>query len=333
MGASENRKRDDEFLCNVEGQRPIRLVREVQLNPGMDAQKNRNRLLIFIGLSILLHGIALTVLVFAPSTTHLAPPKAVFVDLNALPPTQVPRELEAERAKQVVESEATNEQADPKDAKYLGERNQVAKEQTKARTVDIFRKGGGTPSQAGNNSKNLSLKDLAPANVIKPPSAAEIDGFKQERKRVAETRPESGRPGTQAADNAGSANNDYLKDIKDGDRTMLSTKEFVYFGYYRRIRQQLEVAWTSRLRSTMMGYMGGGRALANDKNYITGVIVVLDRDGQITAVQLMQRSGAQDLDQAAVDAFNEAGPFPDPPKGLVDENGEIKIPWNFILQS
>ena len=36
---------------------------------------------------------------------------------------------------------------------------------------------------------------------------------------------------------------------------------------------------------------------------------------------------------AAVDAFNDAGPFPDPPAGLVDQNGQIQIPWDFILQS
>ncbi len=79
--------------------------------------------------------------------------------------------------------------------------------------------------------------------------------------------------------------------------------------------------------------MLGGRRLANDKNYITGVIVVLDRNGKITAVKVLQPSGARDLDDAAVGAFYEAGPFPDPPAGLIDKNGEIQIRWDFILQS
>lgn len=331
MGSSENRKRKESFYCTKEEQRPIRLVLEVHLNPGMDAQKNRNRLLIFIGLSVVLHTIFVTSLYFARSAAPLAPPKAVFVDLNALPPAQSPTMAE-EKARQVVESEESKDQSQPKDAKYLGERSQTAEVETKARNVDIFRKGG-NPSQAGNSGKNLSFKDLAPKKAVAPPTPAEMDGYKQERERVAKAETESGRPGNQQLNNDGSANNDYLKDVKDGDRTMLSTKEFVYFGYYRRIRERLEVAWNSRLRSTMESYMGGGRNLAQNQNYITGVVVVLDRTGQITAVQLQQRSGAKDLDQAAVDAFNEAGPFPDPPSGLVDENGEIKIPWNFILQS
>jgi TonB family protein len=324
MGILEKK---ENLFCNVEEQRPIRLVREVRLNPGMDAQKNRIRFLLFCGASLALHALLMLSLFLAPAPSELLPPKAVFVDLNALPPTQAQQK---DAPKQVVESEATKQQAEPKDAKYLGERNQVADQETKARNVDIFRQGGAA-TQAGNRGQGLSLKDLAPSKSLAPPTAAEIDGFQRERERVA--RAESARPGDRPTDNAGSANNDYLKDVKEGDRTMLSTKEFVYFGYYRRIRERLEVAWNSRLRSAMESYMVGGRNLAQNQNYVTGVVVVLDRNGQITAVQLMQKSGAKDLDQAAVDAFNEAGPFPDPPSGLVDENGEIKIPWNFILQS
>jgi protein TonB len=159
-----------------------------------------------------------------------------------------------------------------------------------------------------------------------------MDGYRQQqRQQLAQA--DQGSPGNQPLDNAGSASDDYLKDVKDGDKTLLNTKEFVYFSYYQRIRQQLEVAWNGRLRSVLESQMSGGRQLANDRDYVTGVVVVLDRTGQIIGVQLIQKSGARDLDQAAVDAFNEAGPFPDPPSGLVDAKGQIKITWNFVLQS
>ena len=114
---------------------------------------------------------------------------------------------------------------------------------------------------------------------------------------------------------------------------MLSTREFVYFGYYHRIRGQLEQAWNSNLRSVLSTYSLGGRQLASNRSYVTNLVVVLDRFGKITGVQVMNRSGVYDLDQAAVDAFNNAGPFPNPPAGLIDENGQIQIPWSFNLQS
>lgn len=295
----------------------------------MDAQKKRDRILIFLGLSLLAHVFAVTALYFVRSETpHV--PQAVFVDLNSLPPSVLAdMAREADKAKQIVETEQSNDLSTPDDAKFLGERNQKA-ENTKARQVDIFHKGGPSAPKAGQDGQNLALKDLAPRRPITPPTQQEMDGYRQKAERLAQ-RQAGGAPG--APGQEGSATNDFLRDVKEGDRTMLSTKEFVYFGYYRRIRQKLEVAWNSRLRSTLEGYVYGGRRLANDKDYVTGVVVVLDASGQITAVQVLQQSGAKDLDQAAVDAFNAAGPFPDPPSGLADENGEIKIPWSFILQS
>jgi len=50
-------------------------------------------------------------------------------------------------------------------------------------------------------------------------------------------------------------------------------------------------------------------------------------------VQVIGRSGIQDLDDAAVEAFKAAAPFPNPPKGIVDEDGTIRIRWDFILEA
>lgn len=302
------------------------------MSPGMDAQKRRDRLLLFIGASLLVHCLLLLGVYHAQVAQNFKiPDNTVFVDLNRAPPVQTAQEKEKQR--QIVESEIAD-QAVPKDTKYLGERDQSVEKESKAKQVESFRKGG-APAKAGSGGRpSIALKDLAPpsSKQIAPPTQAEIDGFReQEKKKLA--RHEHSNGGPQGAENAGSATNDYLKDVKDGDKTLLNTKEFVYFSYYRRIREKLEVAWNSKLRSTLGGYVYGGRHLATDRNYVTGVIVVLDRYGKITAVKVLQKSGAHDLDEAAVGAFNDAGPFPDPPTGLVDKNGRIEIRWDFVLQS
>ncbi len=304
---------------------------EVQVNPPrMDAEKLRKQILLFIGLSLVVHFGVLTGLYFTQLKNEYTPPEAVFVDLNAVPPQPMSAE-DREKAGQVVESEQVADSTPPKEAKYLGERDQTVQEETKAKEVDSFRKGG-APSRAGGGGKDLSLKNLAARQAFTPPSQAEIDGYKE---RLAKREEAASAPNGPMGENnkEGAASNDYLKDVKDGERTALSTKEFVYFSYFQRIRRQLEVAWNSRLRSTMETHMVGGRQLATDRDYITGVVVVLDRFGRVTGVQVMQRSGATALDDAAVDAFNQAGPFPNPPEGLIDQKGEIHIPWNFVLQS
>lgn len=300
---------------------------------GMEAKRNQKRILLFFGVSLLLHFLLLLAFYNANiSSQFKIPENTIFVDLDQMPP-QLPLAQEKKQPRQVVESEAA-EPVPPKDAKYLGERDQSVEKETKAKQVESFRKGG-APAKAGKGSdSSVAFKKLAPpsSKVIQPPSQAEIDGFREQQKQQV-ARQNSSNGGPAGAENPGSATNDYLKDVSESDKTLLNTKEFVYFSYYRRIRERLEVAWNSKLRSTLDTYVYGGRRLANDRNYVTGVIVVLDRFGKITAVKVLQRSGARDLDDAAVGAFNDAGPFPDPPTGLVDKNGQIQIRWDFILQS
>ena len=113
-----------------------------------------------------------------------------------------------------------------------------------------------------------------------------------------------------------SASNDYLKKIKDGDRTLLNTKEFIYYTYYHRIRKRLESSWTAELRSSIFRYIRNERRFLTGANYKTRLSVFLDRHGRIKAIKLLRGSGAIDLDEAAIEAFNRAGPFPNPPKGF-----------------
>jgi len=44
-------------------------------------------------------------------------------------------------------------------------------------------------------------------------------------------------------------------------------------------------------------------------------------------------SGIQDLDDAAIEAFKAAAPFPNPPKGVVENDGTVQIRWDFVLET
>ena len=218
--------------------------------PGMEAKLGRDRLLLFWALSLLLHFfIALTFYQTRMQREFKIPENTVFVDLDRTPPQLTPQEKERQR--QIVESESVASPSKPKDADYLGERDQSVEEQTRARQVDIFRKGGAASKAGSQGRQRMALKDLAPpgSKMVKAPTQAEIDGMRERQKQQTALADRSAE-GEQSAENPGSASNDYLKNVKDGDRTLLNTKEFVYFSYYRRIRERLEVAWNSKLRST-----------------------------------------------------------------------------------
>jgi TonB family protein len=132
--------------------------------------------------------------------------------------------------------------------------------------------------------------------------------------------------------NVGALPQDYVEGIKESDRTALNTREYLYFGYHQRIRQRLELEWTRMLREVLLKFYKGGRQLASDMEYTTRLLVTLNPQGEITRVKVQSMSGTQELDDVAVAAFNKAGPFPNPPKGLV-KNGEVEVPWELKLRS
>jgi protein TonB len=132
--------------------------------------------------------------------------------------------------------------------------------------------------------------------------------------------------------NIGAQPQDYVDGIKESDRTALDTREYLYFGYHQRIRQRLELEWTRMLRDVLMRFYRNGRTLASDTEYTTRLVVILNDKGEITRIKVLSVSGTQELDDVAVAAFNKAGPFPNPPKGLV-KNGEVEVPWELKLRS
>jgi len=130
-----------------------------------------------------------------------------------------------------------------------------------------------------------------------------------------------------------SSTNDYLKDIKPDMQTMLNTREFVYYTYYQRIRAQLRQYWEPSIREKVKRIFAQGRSIASTSDHITKVIIVLNQEGNLIKVQVVENSGVYDLDEAAVEAFKAAEPFPNPPKGMIEDDGTIKIRWDFILEA
>ncbi|HRK03447.1 MAG TPA: energy transducer TonB, partial [Oligoflexia bacterium] len=132
----------------------------------------------------------------------------------------------------------------------------------------------------------------------------------------------------------GSASSDYVRNAEQGAQTLLNTREYVYYSYYQRVRQQLEQFWEPNLRSRLKKFFAKGRTLASDKEHSTRLMVHLDKEGTITKIEVRDTSGLLELDQAAIDAFNKAGPFPNPPRGMLEaNNGAVTVEWEFVLRT
>ncbi len=261
--------------------------------------------------------------------------------------------------KQVVETEkADNDKIDPK-AKYLSEHNQSADKQTRAKQIDDFRKQQGTggkglvtkkeeyipptgekAGEKADEGKQADNGDGKPDTLAPDEdSLVQADAGKGEKKEKAgggvkrDWKTLSLKDLSVNGDGAATAaSDDDLRDVQQGDRTILSTREFRYFSYYNRIKELLRQYWKPNVERQIARLWGKGKQV-NDDELVTRVLVLLDGEGKIQKISRIATSGISEIDEAAVEAFQRAGPFPNPPKGIVEDDGFVRIRWDFILKT
>lgn len=262
--------------------------------------------------------------------------------------------------RQIVANELNGKKERPVNSKFAGEADQTFDRQTIAARNGAFKAAGLGTKTGAEGLKSESLAEVAPpvktANKAKPAApktltlsdlgSVQISKIAEEEKAIAEARQEmikkiaaEGRKTAGLGNERGNAvnsglaqNNDFVEDVPLGDMTNLNTTEFKYYGFYHRIRQKLEQYWGSSIQAKARNLYKAGRRLPASENLITAVQVVLDDRGRIVEIKIEGTSGIRELDQAAIESFNKAGPFPNPPKGLLVD-GRAVIQWGFVVKS
>lgn len=222
--------------------------------------------------------------------------------------------------RQIVESN-DSEVKESKDAEFLSNKNRHFDRQTKARKVAPFQNSAES-SSVKKNLRDLSLSDLAPMEGKEHP-------LKHAAKKISDAKKGSDNG---KGENQVSSTSDYIEEIPLGDTTYLNTAEYKFYGFYHRVRQKLEQFWNRSIHEKAEFLTKSGRAVAMSDDYITSLRVTLDAKGRITEIKVVDASGVKELDDAAVESFNKAGPFPNPPKGLLS-NGKVILEWGFVVKT
>lgn len=221
-------------------------------------------------------------------------------------------------SRQIVASEDPAEDTLPKDRARRSDKDRAFDRETRARMVDRFQQS----ARGNRGTKDLSLSalggDIGKKNPLSQ-SAKEYSAQKNGHK-------------VESGGRTISSTNDYLEEIPLGDTTHLNTVEYKFYGYYHRIRQKLEGFWGRSVQEKAEALAGQGRMMASDEAHVTALRIVMDAAGEIVAVDILGSSGVKELDDAAIESFNEAGPFPNPPKDLVVD-GRVTIEWGFVVKS
>lgn len=232
-------------------------------------------------------------------------------------------------AKQIVETNAdqANNKVD-ETAKFLSAKNNTVEHETKAQSAEKFKNVKPQKQmapQVQQKTEHSETKSKLFDTGFDVYSA--LNKNKNVKKQMAKEKRSVGSTGEQ------SGTNDHIADVDDSLMTQLNTREYLYYGYYTRIKNQLNQWWQPKVREKVTKLVSQGRKIASEENKTTKLIIILNKTGLLMKVQVLSESGVRDLDEAAIEAFRQAAPFPNPPNGMIEPDGTIKIRWDFVVES
>lgn len=288
---------------------------------------------IFIIASLLLHLLAGGGMIFlSAKIPQKIADSRIQVELIEPPKVEKIVKKDDKKALQIVENASSflNEK-EPEKTDFLSDKNRNTEKQTVAVQKGSFKN---IKSQETKTAQKSAMHKTASQKTSHQELTKDLfGGFNAKKAMDEQAQKNQTAESPQTGDPSESQSNDYLKDIDKGLETVLNTKEFKYFTYYNRIRKQLTQFWEPKVREKVVKIFKQGRKIASAEDRITKLLIVLNNNGSLVKIQVMSDSGVKDLDDAAIEAFKAAAPFPNPPNGIVESDGTVKIRWDFVLET
>jgi len=238
---------------------------------------------------------------------------------------------------QVVNAPEVADSRRPDKTRFLAERNNRVKRQTRSR-IRIRGVQKATPAPSGPGGPGSEVEPGGRPSETEGQKTADENLAVSPQGRVSRQR---GGPDAQlrinlkpslAALNAAIAGMglDNLEDVEESDRTFLNTIEWRHATFFNRVKWQVEQYWRPDIeyrRHDPYGNVYGYR----DRE--TVIRVVLHSDGRLFRQYVVRPSGASFLDQEALEAIAKASPFPNPPDALKDsKTGIIAFTFSFMVR-
>ncbi len=116
---------------------------------------------------------------------------------------------------------------------------------------------------------------------------------------------------------------DYLNDkIDEGDTIDLNTHEYRFIGYFTGLRKAIELVWVYPSEAAHRGVYGQ-----------VNLKFIIEANGKVSKIQVVESSGHTILDQAIVEAVRLASPFAPLPKGFQKDKLIVKGNFTYVLNS
>lgn len=292
--------------------------------------------------ALLLHTLGLGVAVVL--YPYLGPPEREGqrpVSLVILEPREdLPEEEEEEEPPefdgQIVEIAPPEIEEIPEESDYLSKYDQVVEEETRSERFEINPE---VLARVYSKEQQAEEQDVIDLNVEEDSTGAtvgnhrfdpNVDGSMAALPSPWEKTNREGpldpvRSSQRHAALSGAPQNDLL-DEKRGEMVALNTLKYPYAGYMERIRRQVNYWWRQNLDNLPSSVR------LSQSRYLTEVEVILNADGALEFIEVTGESGSDEVDDCVVRAFRLAGPFENPPEGLIQKDGRVYLPdFDFTL--
>jgi TonB family protein len=315
---------------------PGRARARAWVRPAPPWERSRNHLLwllaaaALLGLQLVILGLVFPALLPEPDRLKTRPVQFIVTPPEEpVPPEELTRP-EPELDGQLVDTPPPVEEERPDDSEYLAEHDNKVEEETR---TERYRVNPEVLAPEFSEADEVKVEEAMDLNVTEQSTGAQVgnERFDPDKDGPMAALPSqfrlTNRDGMQApvmassrsAALSGAPNNDLLRE-KIGKATQLNTRELVGATYLNHIRRLVNFYWSQNLDNLPSS------VLLARPSYTSVVDVILDSDGAVVAMNLTQPCGSPELDEAVLQAFRLAGPFPNPPRQLIEADGKIYLP-------
>lgn len=209
----------------------------------------------------------------------------------------------------------------------------VKKQTVKRDTPSPFRGNMGiesttTPGPPKKNNSTAAAPE--PSSTLDLTPASPLDGLRVVSKKTKKNSSLLDRPVISSVSPPAALQSFLPPDIELGQVTALNTDQDIYYSFYRRMAEKVIWPWGQSVEQGVRKLREQGR-LGGAQKWITIVEVTLDPKGHVLNIQPLKLSGFWEIDQAPTLAFEQAKQFPNPPEGMLEEDGYIRIKYQFAV--